>query len=142
MNKLIIKKALITFQILQLYKNKSMVIKNVIIHSVEWVISMIFFNRFSSCRNLLRKFWCNYKLIMDFFSHLHSSKTISINFLKSIRSSRLEVFFKRKIGKHLCHRGFKLSLVSRLGLRGPKNLKVSNSRTPENGPICQILLCS
>ena len=140
-----------------------MVIKNVIIHSVEWVISMIFFNRFPSCRNLLRKCWCNHKLILDFFSHLHSSKTISINFLKSIRSIRLEVFFKKGVredfakltGKHLCHRGggsiltlkgplcgFKLSLVSRLGLRGQKILKISNSRTPENGPICQILLCS
>ena len=38
--------------------------------------------------------------------------------------------------------GFKFSLVSRLGLMGQKNLKISYSRTPENGPICQILLCS
>ena len=38
--------------------------------------------------------------------------------------------------------GFKLSLVSRLGLMGQKILKISYSRTPENGPICQILLCS
>ena len=37
--------------------------------------------------------------------------------------------------------GFKLSLVSRLGLMGQKILKISYSRTPENGPICQILLC-
>ena len=38
--------------------------------------------------------------------------------------------------------GFKFSLVSRLGLMGQKILKISCSRTPENGPICQILLCS
>ena len=38
--------------------------------------------------------------------------------------------------------GFKLSLVSRLSLRSQKILKISNSRTRENGPICQILLCS
>ena len=38
--------------------------------------------------------------------------------------------------------GFKLNLVSRLSLRGQKILKISNSRTLENGPICQILLCS
>ena len=36
---------------------------------------------------------------------------------------------------------FKLSLVSRLSLRGQEILKISNSRTLENGPICQILLC-
>ena len=38
--------------------------------------------------------------------------------------------------------GFKLSLISRLGLMGQKILKISYSRTPENRPICQLLLCS
>ena len=38
--------------------------------------------------------------------------------------------------------GFELSLVSRLGLMGQKILKISYSRIPENGSICQILLCS
>ena len=38
---------------------------------------------------------------MDSFSHLHSSKTISLNLLKTIRSSCPVMFFKKSVHKNL-----------------------------------------
>ena len=90
--------------------------------------------------------WITYRFILCYFKVINTYSyiftwSLSRYFLCLYQSSDA-----RGRGSILTLKGprclFKLSLVSRLGLRGQKSLKISNSRTPENGPICQILLCS